>query len=91
MLLWQLEGEEGLPSLKVANEFVLDQEGYVTIVHPLTYIISFRGKSITACCLSKLAGHFYIGTDSGNIYTLDVRLFMLKPDEVITFTNATAL
>ena len=55
-----------------------------------TLFFFVRGKTITSACLSKLAGHFYIGTESGNVYTLDVRLFMLK-DDVIKWTNATAL
>jgi lethal(2) giant larvae protein len=77
LLLWQLEGEESLPSLKIANEYHLEQEG---------------DNFITSCCLSQLAGHFYIGTEGGNIYTLDVRLFILKSeDSVINWTNATAL
>ncbi|XP_019855603.1 PREDICTED: lethal(2) giant larvae protein homolog 2-like [Amphimedon queenslandica] len=75
LLLWQLEGESGLPALKIANEFVMERD---------------EGKTITSACLSKLAGHFYIGTESGNVYVLDVRLFMVK-DDSINWANATAL
>ena len=84
-------GRRRRSSISQSSQWIFIRSRKVCYNYTGTYLLFFRGKSITACCLSKLAGHFYIGTDSGNIYTLDVRLFMLKPDEVITFTNATAL
>lgn len=48
------------------------------------------GKSITKCCLSQHSGHFYIGTEGGNLYTLDVKLFELD-SEIVYWNNATTL
>ena len=53
-------------------------------------IVIHSGKTITACCLSQLTGHFYIGTSSGNVFTLDLRSFKLV-DELIFWDQATAL
>ena len=59
---------------------------------PFTTVPFFHsGKKITTCCLSQLTGHFYIGTDGGNIYTLDVRLFELMDNDAVLWEKATAL
>lgn len=53
-------------------------------------LFSCSGKFISKCCLSKHSGHFYIGTEGGNLYTLDVKLFKLD-SEIVYWNNATAL
>lgn len=57
----------------------------------LALVFSCRGKEITECCLSRHAGHFYIGTEGGDVYCMDVRLLELKSEAVISWGNATAL
>ncbi len=67
---------------------------WVVVVRCYLFVIFFcfySGKKITTCCLSKLTGHFYIGTDGGNVYTLDVRLFELKDKDAILWEKATGL
>lgn len=78
VVLWHISmdssSQEG-PVLHATNSFSMNTEG---------------GKTITACCLSQLTGHFYIGTSSGNVFTLDLRSFRLI-EEVIFWDQATAL
>ncbi|XP_065899647.1 LLGL scribble cell polarity complex component 2-like [Dysidea avara] len=78
IVLWHISmdssSQDG-PVLQSTNHFNMNAEG---------------GKTITACCLSQLTGHFYIGTSSGNVFTLDLRSFRLT-EEVIFWDQATAL
>ena len=53
-------------------------------------VIRYSGKTITKCCLSQHSGHFYIGTEGGNLFTLDVKSFKLD-SEVVYWNNATTL
>ena len=48
-----------------------------------------RGKTITKCCLSQVNGNFYVGTEGGNVFILDLMNFSLST-EVIYWNNATA-
>lgn len=41
-----------------------------------------RLKKITTCCLLSSGDHLLIGTDSGNIYSLDVKSFEMT-DHII--------
>jgi len=74
VVLWELDSE-GQPSLTPTQRFKLDPEG---------------GKEITRCCLSEHSGHFYIGTEGGNTFILDLKHFQLD-SEIIYWNNATAL
>ena len=56
----------------------------------LPFLLPLRGKMITAGCLSQLSGHFYIGTEGGNVFILDLRKFQLE-SEIIYWNNATAM
>lgn len=62
---------------------------YTVLVFFMVYAAS-SGKAITKCCLSQHSGHFYIGTEGGNLYTLDVKSFKLDT-EVVYWNNATTL
>ena len=53
-------------------------------------LLSPRGKTITKCCLSQINGNFYVGTEGGNVFILDLRTFTLTT-EVIYWNNATTL
>ena len=51
---------------------------------------SFGGaKAISVCCLPKKSPHLYIGTESGNLYILQIEGFFLK-DNVVYWNHATA-
>ena len=63
---------------------------YTFVLSEYVYLFTFSGKAITKCCLSQHSGHFYIGTEGGNLYTLDVKLFKLD-SEVVYWNNATTL
>ena len=56
----------------------------------LVHTHTCSGKTITKCCLSQLSGHFYIGTEGGNVFILDVKHFQLD-SEIIYWNNTTAL
>lgn len=58
--------------------------------HYYTHTHTHSGKKITKCCLSQSSGHFFIGTESGNVFILDVKHFQLT-SEVIYWNQATAL
>ena len=60
-----------------------------TLLHNIAAVIC-RGKTITKCCLSSHSGHFYFGTEGGDVYTLDLKHFRIDPD-FIKWTNATTL
>ena len=54
------------------------------------FVFIDRGKTISKCCLSQHSGHFYIGTEGGNLFTLDVKHFKLD-SEIVYWNNATTL
>jgi lethal(2) giant larvae protein len=75
VIMWELVGEGSSPSLEQKESFFLDPDG---------------GKVITAGCLAQLSGHFYIGTEGGNVFVLDLRKFQLESD-IIYWNTATAI
>ena len=68
-----------------------DEDGRLSLRHDRRYELSTEaGKNITSCCVSGVVGYVHIGTDGGNVYTLDLKSFELTND-VIFWNNATAL
>ena len=68
---------------------------HVPVKHVTLYVnsliyIAHRGKTITKCCLSQVNGNFYIGTECGNVFVLDLMTFALST-EVIYWNKATTL
>ena len=51
---------------------------------------SFGGtKAISVCCLPKGSPYLYIGTEAGNLYTLQIEGFSVR-DNVVYWNHATA-
>lgn len=48
------------------------------------------GKVITSCSVSRTSGYVHLGTEGGNVYSLDIKSFDLS-NVVIFWNNATAL
>ncbi|XP_065846367.1 LLGL scribble cell polarity complex component 2-like [Oscarella lobularis] len=75
--LWQLSDTQK-PNLRLVNRYRLASAS------------SFGGaKAISVCCLPKDSPVLYVGTESGNLYTLVLEDFKLK-EPIIYWNHATA-
>ncbi|KAL5473149.1 hypothetical protein EMCRGX_G027597 [Ephydatia muelleri] len=77
IVMWYMQSEHDLVLVAdPSHTFKLDPEG---------------GKQITVSCLSQLSGHLYLGTESGNVFVLDIGSFKQDEENTIFWNNATAI